>query len=98
MNEDQRKALAALRLTWVQAPDDVWQRSPYHVDGLHVTVRRDVRDGIADGEASRAASPVGLVLEGRQGTGKTHLLGWVREQTQQQGGYFFLIGLLDGRQ
>ncbi|MEV6848250.1 ATP-binding protein [Actinoplanes sp. NPDC051411] len=97
MTEEERTALAALRLSWVQAPDDVWRRSPFHVDGLHEAVADDVRDGIASAEDSPDASPVGLVLEGRQGTGKTHLLGWVREQVQERGGYFFLIGLLDGR-
>ena len=86
MTEEERRALAALRLSWVQAPDDVWRRSPFHVDGLHETVVRDVRDGIAEAEASADVSPIGLVLEGRHGTGKTHLLGWVREQVQQQGG------------
>ncbi len=97
MIEEERTALAALRLSWALTPDDVWRRSEFHVDGLHRTVVQDVHAGIADAEQSRDASPVGLVLEGRQGTGKTHLLGWVREQVQQQGGYFFLIGLLDGR-
>ncbi|MEU8229183.1 DUF87 domain-containing protein [Actinoplanes sp. NPDC048967] len=97
MNEQERTVLTALRLSWVLAPDDVWRRSPFHVDGLHESVVRDVRDGIAAAEASADASPIGLVLEGRHGTGKTHLLGWVREQVQQQGGYFFLIGLFDGR-
>jgi uncharacterized protein DUF87 len=96
MNEQQRAALAALRLSWVQAPDDVWRRSPYHVDGLHQSVLRDVRDGLAEAAAGTGGSPIGLVLQGRQGSGKTHLLGLVREQVQQQGGYFFLVGLLDG--
>lgn len=95
MTEEERTALAALRFSWAQVPDDVWRRSPFHVDGLHESVVQDVRDGIA--EAGADASPIGLVLEGRHGTGKTHLLGWVREQVQQQGGYFFLISLLDGR-
>jgi hypothetical protein len=97
MNEEQRAALAALRFSWAMAPDDVWRRSPFHVDGLHDSVFQDVRDGIDDAAASPDTSPIGLVLEGRHGTGKTHLLGWVREQVQQQGGYFFLIGLLDSR-
>lgn len=96
MNDQQRAALVALRLSWVQAPDDVWRRSAYHVDGLHDSVMRDVRDGIAEAAASTGASPIGLVLQGRQGSGKTHLLGLVREEVQQQGGYFFLVGLLDG--
>jgi hypothetical protein len=97
MTEEERAALAALRFSWAAAPDDVWRRSPFHVDGLHDAVVRDVLDGIAEAEASPDASPIGLVLEGRQGSGKTHLLGWVREQVQHRGGYFFLISLLDGR-
>ena len=32
-----------------------------------------------------------------RGTGKTHLLGWVREQAQRRGGYFVLVGLLDAK-
>ncbi|WP_305788667.1 helicase HerA domain-containing protein [Symbioplanes lichenis] len=98
MNEEQRAALAALRFSWALVPDDVWRDSPFHVDGLHESVARDVLDGIAEAEGSADASPVGLALEGRQGSGKTHLLGWVREQVQQRGGYFFLVSLLDGRQ
>jgi hypothetical protein len=98
MTEQERSALAALRLSWVQAPDDVWRRSPFHVDGLHESVAQAIRDGIAEAGDSPDANPTGLVLEGRQGAGKTHLLGWVREQVQDSGGYFFLIGLLDGRQ
>ncbi|MFI5889823.1 ATP-binding protein [Actinoplanes sp. NPDC051513] len=97
MIDEERAALAALRLTWVQAPDDVWRRPAFHVEGLHQTVVRDVQDGIDEAEASSDASPIGLVLEGRQGSGKTHLLGWIREQAQLRGGYFFLVGLLDSR-
>jgi hypothetical protein len=97
MTEQERAALAALRFSWAQVPDDVWRPSPFHVDGLHPAVVRDVVDGIAQAVSSPAANPIGLALAGRHGTGKTHLLGWVREQVQQQGGYFFLVGILDGR-
>ncbi|MCO8271794.1 DUF87 domain-containing protein [Actinoplanes sp. TRM 88003] len=97
MTEEERAALAALRFSWAQAADDVWRPSPFHVDGLHPAVVRDVLDSLAEAGFSPDANPIGLVLEGRHGSGKTHLLGWVREQVQQQGGYFFLIGLLDGR-
>jgi len=97
MNGQERAALAALRFSWAQVPDDVWRPSPFHVDGLHPAVVRDVLDGIAQAGSSPAANPIGLALPGRHGTGKTHLLGWVREQVQQQGGYFFLAGILDSR-
>jgi hypothetical protein len=97
MNEDERKALAALRFDWAPVPDDVWRPSPFHVEGLHQGVVNDVLAGMADAKASKDASPLGLVLKGRRGSGKTHLLGWVRQQIQDQGGYFFLVSLLDAK-
>ena len=36
-------------------------------------------------------------MQGQRGTGKTHLLGWLRELTQREGGYFVLVGLLDAK-
>ncbi|MGN9906036.1 helicase HerA domain-containing protein [Phytohabitans sp. LJ34] len=97
MNEDERKALAALRFDWAPVPDDVWRPSPFHVEGLHQGVVNDVLAGMADAKASKDASPLGLILKGRRGSGKTHLLGWVRQQIQDQGGYFFLVSLLDAK-
>src|SRR5439155_18713142 len=47
--------------------------------------------------ASDDGSPIGLVLQGQRGSGKTHLLGWVRERVQTEGGYFFLVGLLSAK-
>src|SRR5687768_10704639 len=95
MEESERTALAALRFNWAPVPDDVWRPLPFHVDGLHPAVIRDVLDGVADARSSTGGSPVGLVLQGQRGSGKTHLLGWTRQQVQDQGGYFFLVGLLD---
>ncbi|WP_433205485.1 ATP-binding protein [Dactylosporangium sp. CS-047395] len=56
---------------------------------------RELQGGIADAAASTDASPIGLALLGRRGSGKTHLLGGVRQRVQEQGGYFFLVSLLD---
>ncbi len=42
-------------------------------------------------------SPIGVALQGPPGSGKTHMLGWVRQHTQQLGGYFFLVSLLDSK-
>jgi hypothetical protein len=97
MNEDERKALEALRFDWAPVPDDVWHPSPFHVEGMHKGVINDVRAGMGDAKASEDGSPLGLVLVGRRGSGKTHLLGWVRQEIQDQGGYFFLVSLLDAR-
>ncbi|MFE3451344.1 helicase HerA domain-containing protein [Nonomuraea sp. NPDC059194] len=91
------EALAALRLNAVHAPDDVWRPSPYHVESLHRVAAHDLRRGVAEAKESLDASPIGVVIQGQRGTGKTHLLGWAREHAQREGGYFFLVGLLDAR-
>ncbi|MDY7090336.1 MAG: DUF87 domain-containing protein [Actinomycetota bacterium] len=95
MDDEQRAALKALRFNWAPVPDDIWRPLPFHVDGLHVPVLREISDGFADAVQSRDASPVGLVVQGQRGSGKTHLLGWVRQQVQARDGYFFLVSLLD---
>ncbi|MFI6635112.1 helicase HerA domain-containing protein [Nonomuraea fuscirosea] len=89
--------LAALSFNYTESADDVWHRSDYHVEGLHGASTRIVLDGLAEAAGRPDASPIGVVVQGQRGTGKTHLLGWVREQAQQQGGYFVLVGLLDAK-
>jgi hypothetical protein len=101
MTEDEVRALSALRFDWALTPDDVWSPHPEHVPELHREVGRRILGGVADAKRNAArkpagGSPLGLVIQGSKGSGKTHLLGWIREQVQQDGGYFFLIGLSDG--
>lgn len=93
MTEAEQRALAALRFNWAWTPDDVWGSARFHVDGMHVEVEREVAAGLRDASASERGSPIGLVLRGNRGTGKTHLLGWVRRQAQRSKGYFFLVDL-----
>ncbi|MCO8274648.1 DUF87 domain-containing protein [Actinoplanes sp. TRM 88003] len=95
MNEAEQKALESLRFDWAPVPDDIWRPLPFHVDGLHLPALRAISDGVREAERSQSASPIGLVMQGHRGSGKTHLLGRVREQVHEQGGYFFLVGLLD---
>ncbi|MFI7076506.1 helicase HerA domain-containing protein [Micromonospora sp. NPDC049903] len=95
MREAEHAALAALRFNWAPVPDDVWRPLPFHVDGLHEPVLREVLAAVGEAGSGTGGSPVGLVVQGQRGSGKTHLLGWVRQQVQDEGGYFFLVSLLD---
>ncbi|MGW5052750.1 ATP-binding protein [Actinokineospora sp. NPDC004072] len=97
MTEHLREALAALRFNSAETPDDVWHTSPSHVEGLHFKAEQRILAGIADAKASTGPSPVGLVLQGQKGVGKTHLLGTVRRMVQRDGGYFFLVELTAGK-
>ncbi|WP_239374287.1 helicase HerA domain-containing protein [Frankia sp. Cj5] len=90
------EAIAALQLDWVYDLEDVWQPSPVHVEGVHTDTRRRISDTIADLAQTPTARPLGVVVRGQAGTGKTHLVGRLREQVQGAGGYFFLIGAPTG--
>ena len=95
-SDPRREALAALRFNWSETPDHIWSTSPYHVDGLHERIEQEIQHGIRDAAYSQGPSPIGLVLQGQKGVGKTHLLGWVRREVQRQQGYFFLVALNSG--
>ena len=82
MTVTERDAFAALRLDWVRSPDDVWRASPFHVDGINAGAARMIKDAI-DQATDDMANPMGLVIQGQAGAGKTHLLGWVREQVDE---------------
>lgn len=94
--DEQLRALASVRLTWAPTPDEVWEaQQPLHVPGMHGTAMDMILDAFRDAKNSTAASPIGVAVQGQAGVGKTHLLGYVREQIQQDGGYFFLVKMLD---
>lgn len=95
MSAGELDALAALRFDWTSAQEGVWSPSPYHVEGLHDEVAMLIGRGID--EARQGTSPLGIMLQGERGVGKTHLLGWTRQRVQAMGGYFFLVGISSGR-
>ena len=97
MIDIERRALAALKFNLAPTPDDVWRPSPYHVAELHKEVVESVFDGVNLARSSDDSSPLGVVIQGPAGAGKTHMLGMVRQRTQNDGGYFFLVSLLNGK-
>jgi hypothetical protein len=97
MTPDERRALAAVDLDWARRPDDVWQELPeFHVDGLHREVVDDIVHALATATDSTTRSPLGVVTRGQMGSGKTHLLGEVRDRVQSRDAYFFLVSIGDG--
>ncbi|HEX4288039.1 MAG TPA: DUF87 domain-containing protein [Trebonia sp.] len=91
MSNQELTALAGLTFDWTRALDDVWTDQRYHVDGLHAVTAALIGSGIR-AIAADGARPLGIVIQGQRGVGKTHLLGWTREQVQRDGGFFFLVG------
>lgn len=96
MQEAHRKALESLRLTWAPTANDLWRaQAATHVAGLNEFAIDDVMDAFGDAIRDPVSSPLGVVVQGRAGSGKTHLLGQVRERVQVSDGYFFLVTLSD---
>ena len=96
MHQPEREALASLRLTWAPTTDDLWRpQAATHVPGLNEYAVDDVMAAVGDAERDPFSAPLGVVIRGTAGTGKTHLLGQIRERVQAANGYFFVVELLD---
>src|ERR1700761_6158838 len=96
MSNQELAALAALTFNWTRTLNDVWVPAPFHVEGLHADVSADIGQAIAEANVGDY-NPLGIVIQGQRGVGKTHLLGWTRERVQRAGGYFFLVGDLSAK-
>ncbi|WP_035857380.1 helicase HerA domain-containing protein [Cryptosporangium arvum] len=95
MSDIELRALRSIRINFVPMQDDVWHPNPFHVDGMHQRAIDTVLDGLDEAFDSEASSPIGVVIQGQRGTGKTHLVGWLRDQIQDRDGFFFLLSLVD---
>ncbi|GAB3168122.1 DUF87 domain-containing protein [Myceligenerans halotolerans] len=94
MKEIERDALAELtRTNWAISRDGVWEEPETHIAGLNGRAVRTVMDGFDAAETSAAESPIGVVVTGQAGSGKTHLVSTVRSRVTAAGGYFFAIDL-----
>ncbi|MFI6821032.1 helicase HerA domain-containing protein [Micromonospora sp. NPDC050187] len=93
----ERAALEALSFNPAATPDDVWRPSPHDVPELHERVVQEILHGVGRARTADVGQPLGVAMQGRAGSGKTHLLGAVRDQIQRRGGYFFLVSMINGR-
>lgn len=92
----EREVLAALNFNPAPTPDDVWQPSPFNVPELHERAVTEILTGVNRARRDDTARPLGVAVQGRAGSGKTHLLGAVRERIQHDGGFFFLVNQING--
>ncbi|SET11483.1 ATP-binding protein [Nonomuraea wenchangensis] len=98
MNETEERALRAISrvLTWTTMAEHAWNPPPFHVGGVHPRAEQLILDGIDEACEDSRSSPLGVVIQGEGGAGKTHLLGWVRGEIARAGGYFFLVDFSAG--
>ncbi len=92
-------ALAALRkvnFDWTAHIDQIWRNQPHETQSLQADARRELVDRLDDlRDQTSDASPLGQPLLGPAGSGKTHLLGFVRRETLGREMYFILADMTD---
>lgn len=93
------KLLERVKFDWVMHMKSVWSNSSYDVETLHQEQRTRIIHELERIKANRDSnSPLGIVLHGQAGAGKTHLLSAVRRYALSQGLGFVLVDMTDVRE
>lgn len=93
---DALSALSAVDFQWTVHMDGVWRDPRHDVPAIHAGVRAQLLGDIGRIQQSAdASSPLGSVLVGGAGAGKTHLLSALRREAMNRGAGFVLVDMTD---
>jgi GTPase SAR1 family protein len=91
-------AFRRANLDWAMGLSDVWNDPPWDVPELHASIREEFAGKL---EAMKndpgEGCPLGWVIVGGGGTGKTHLLGSFRREAVRRKAAFVLVDMTDVR-
>ena len=81
---------------WTRQLKSIWRDPTYHVPSLHEKVVDDVVDyfKIKTRDPDPSDEPLGRVIVGPAGYGKTHLIGELRRRVWENGGWFVLLDFI----
>lgn len=79
---------------WTRQLKSVWTDPPYHVPSLHRAAIDDVMDYFVRRTAPGLPEPLGKVIVGPAGFGKTHLIGELRRRVWAGNGWFVLLDFI----
>src|SRR6516165_4042078 len=89
------RAFQAADLNWTHDLQNVWSDPIFQVDELH---RSLIDGGLIDSFFARTKkindNPIGKVILGEAGAGKTHLIGTLRRRVWQANGWFILLDIV----
>ena len=91
-------ALREVDFNWAVGLSEVWDEAPYDVPAMHKEIRKEFASRLRRmARESKPQSPLGWVVLGVGGTGKSHLLGAFRRETFGQDATFIQIDMTDVR-
>ncbi|NJN03670.1 MAG: AAA family ATPase [Leptolyngbyaceae cyanobacterium RM1_1_2] len=90
------KALSVVDFDWTRHVRSIWHDYPFDVDRLHHRERKEIIHALDKlKESNSPTSPLGMVIRGVPGAGKTHLLSTVRKQALSREASFILVDMTD---
>jgi hypothetical protein len=93
MNE----ALPAFRLVdfnWVRDLQSIWSDTGFQVGELHKPLADELINDFLVETRKPTNNPIGRIILGQPGAGKTHLLGTLRRRVWDAGGWFVLLDII----
>ncbi len=88
--------LRKVEFDWAVRLSNIWNDSAWDVPELHSDIRNEFAAKLKEMSGdTRPGSPLGWVLVGTAGSGKTHLIGNFRQEAARQRASFVLVDLTD---
>jgi hypothetical protein len=96
MSKSELAALEAVDFSWTVHLKSVWEDIGYDVRSHNIAIRNDILKDINQlAKAASPLSPLGRILIGPAGSGKTHLLAMIRKRMAEAGLHFVLVDMTD---
>ena len=90
--------IRSVNFDWAMRISDVWSDSAWDTPELHANVRSEFARKLEIMCANKTGgSPLGWIIVGSGGTGKTHLLGSFRREATRRKAAFVLVDMTDVR-
>lgn len=91
----QLAVLRSVNLDWARHLQSVWHDTPHDAAELNGPLANDIIDELVRCDQPDSLSPLGRVIMGPAGSGKTHLVGNLRKRAWEKGAWFVLLDLTD---
>ncbi|KFI21611.1 helicase HerA domain-containing protein [Nitrosococcus oceani] len=92
---DEYRVLKTVNFDWTMQLQSVWRNSPLHVPGLHENLRTELMETLKERMGSQDQNPLGQIITGPAGAGKTHLLSAIRQEVAALPAWFVLVDMTD---
>jgi hypothetical protein len=91
---DALQAFRSVDFNWTHDLQSVWSDPSFQVDELHKPLIDQIIGDFLSRTKTSHSNPIGNVVLGEAGAGKTHLIGTLRRRVWQAGGWFVLLDII----